>query len=57
MNHYLALSKTLREAAAGSNTFLVAPFCGGISQSDKSSRESDTDRVEPAFTVDMQDYV
>lgn len=31
------------------------PYFGGISQSAKDTREADTDRVKPAFTVDMLD--
>ena len=56
MNHYLALARTLRESAAGSNILFVAPYAGGISISDKDATEDDTDRTEPAFTVGMQDY-
>lgn len=32
------------------------PYAGGISQSDKDSRESDTDRVLPASKVGVHDY-
>ncbi|MGE0289035.1 MAG: hypothetical protein AB7I42_23080 [Bradyrhizobium sp.] len=53
---YLRLATTLREAAAGSSTFFVAPYAGGISIDDKTSREEDEDRTAPAFTVGMQDY-
>lgn len=32
------------------------PYAGGISQTDKDSRESDTDRVLPASKVGVHDY-
>jgi hypothetical protein len=57
MAHYLRLATQLREAAAGSNTVFAAPFCGGISVSDKESRAENADRVEPAISVGMQDGV
>ncbi|GIV81724.1 MAG: hypothetical protein KatS3mg051_1188 [Anaerolineae bacterium] len=47
--HYLALAKKLRSRAA----YAAVPFAGGISESDKDTREDDTDRVEPAFTRDL----
>lgn len=31
------------------------PYAGGISVSDKQSRESNTDRVQPLFNIGMQD--
>lgn len=31
------------------------PYAGGISQADKETREQDTDRTEPQFTVGMDD--
>lgn len=36
----------------GSTSAGVAPYAGGISIADKASREADSDRVVPAFTVD-----
>lgn len=33
----------------------AVPYCGGISVSDKESREEDTDRVEPIFFRDLHD--
>jgi len=57
MAHYLTLATQLRAAAAGQDTIFVAPFCGGISIADKEARAEDTDRVEPAFRVGMQDAV
>lgn len=56
MQHFLTLAKTLRSAAAGANVLFAAPYCGGISVDDKDAREENDDRVEPAFTVGMQDY-
>lgn len=34
------------------DSIVVAPYAGGISIADKESRESDSDRVRPAFTRD-----
>src|SRR3990167_6006770 len=48
---FRALSKEYaRKAAAG-----ITPFAGGISMSDKSDVEADTDRVRPAFTRKLFD--
>lgn len=33
----------------------AVPYAGGISISDKVMNEADTDRVQPAFTIDMDD--
>ncbi len=49
--YYENLEKTLRQEAARSS---VAPYAGGISVSDKESRESNTDRVKPSFTRNTQ---
>ena len=48
---YLDLANRLR---TDSNR-IALPYFGGISQAAKEAREADTDRVEPAFTVDMLD--
>ena len=50
--HYLALANRLRRKAARTG---VLPFAGGISVSDKQTREENTDRVAPAFDRTMQD--
>lgn len=42
------------ESAAGSRVGI--PYAGGISQSDKDSRESDTDRLLPSSRVGVHDY-
>ena len=48
---YMALAAGLRSRSARA----VLPYFGGISQTTKDTREADTDRVKPAFTVDMLD--
>ena len=48
---YMALAARLRSRSAR----VVLPYFGGISQTAKDTREADTDRVKPAFTVDMLD--
>lgn len=48
---YAALAKRLRRESSK----LALPYFGGISQTTKDTREADTDRVEPAFTVTMLD--
>jgi len=48
---YMALAARLR----GRSARVVLPYFGGISKTTKDTREDDTDRVEPAFTVDMLD--
>lgn len=45
------LATTLR----GRSSLLALPYAGGISASDKVSREGDTDRVSPAFTKALHD--
>lgn len=47
--HYQQLLVTLKERARSR----PVPFAGGISQSQKDAQEERTDRVRPAFTVDM----
>lgn len=51
-DHYTTLARQLRERAARS--FGPVPFAGGISIGDKDARVGDTDRVLPAFAVDME---
>lgn len=48
---YFAIAKDLRQRFQA-----VSPFAGGISITDKDSREEDTDRVRPAFTRDQFAY-
>ncbi len=48
---YVEMARTLRRESAK----LVLPYCGGISESAKTTREEDTDRVKPAFSVAMMD--
>ena len=48
---YRILAASLRSR----NARVALPYFGGISETTKETRESDTDRVEPAFTVDMLD--
>lgn len=48
---FTSLSSRLRDGANRE----VLPYFGGISESTKQSREDDTDRVQPAFTVNMLD--
>ena len=48
---YSALATKLGSRASK----IALPYFGGISESTKETREDDTDRVEPAFTVDMLD--
>lgn len=51
--HYFALADRLRFKAASR----AAPYAGGISRDDKRDVERDSDRVKPAFTVGMHDFV
>jgi hypothetical protein len=53
VKNYQALARNLEFKARLS---IAAPFCGGVSVSDKESREQDTDRVSPYFKVTMDDY-
>lgn len=45
-----------QETTGVGSTGGVAPYCGGISRSDKDSREDDSDRVSPAFVSGMFQY-
>lgn len=49
------LQKALAFQAQAALTGVGAPYVGGISVSDKSQNEQDTDRVAPAFKVDIFD--
>lgn len=44
-DHYTALAAKLRR----NSSVIALPYAGGVSISDKTTRETDTDRVAPAF--------
>lgn len=46
----VSLDQTARDRGAG-----ITPFAGGISITDKISRQQDTDRVQPSFNIGMDD--
>ena len=50
---YRELAQSLQDGLTGLSAPM--PYAGGISRSDKLTREQDTDRVAPAFTVTMDD--
>lgn len=52
-DHYTDLAERLESQMATSG---VAAFAGGISVSDKETREQDADRARPAFTRATGDY-
>lgn len=56
LSNYQDLLAQLQQQSALSATSIAAPFCGGISVSDKETRAADSDRVAPAFTIGMHDY-
>lgn len=43
-------------STVGSGAFMSLPYAGGISQADKDTAETNSDRVEPQFKIGMQDY-
>ncbi len=47
---YIKLAETIKDKQ---NEFPSAPYCGGISKSDKEANVEDTDRVKPAFSKDL----
>ena len=49
---YAALAKRLRTLAAKGAKW----YAGGLSKSDKRTAETDTDRVQPVFTMGMHDH-
>jgi hypothetical protein len=51
--NYTALAKRLRSMA---DMRSVMPYAGGLSDSDKESREEDDDRVKPSFTRSLHSY-
>lgn len=50
---YMALAEELEEQAGTVTGGGAAVFAGGISVTDKETREDDTDRTQPFFTRDM----
>lgn len=54
---YERLAQKLWSRANTVGTSLPFPYAGGVSQSDKDIAEEDSDRVQPAFTRDMMEYV
>jgi len=53
-------AKELRQVAAdlrAQSARYATPFAGGISIADKEAREGDSDRVAPAFTKELHEYV
>lgn len=49
---FLALSNELSQTVG----LTAIPYAGGISRADKTSVETNSDRVEPAFAVGMHDH-
>jgi len=54
---YEKLAAALWARTRNAGASLPFAYAGGISQTDKDSRASDTDRVEPAFTRTLHDFV
>ena len=54
VGHYKQLVDKLK---AESFAVGALPYCGGISISDKEAKESNPDRVEPKFTIDLHKNV
>ena len=54
---YESLAAKLWARAKSAGGGLPVPYSGGIRVSDKTTRETDTDRVQPIFTRDMQDFM
>ncbi len=52
--HYKELSEKYQSLSKAKGSPQL--YAGGISKADKVVQEEDTDRVPPAFTVDMHDY-
>lgn len=51
--HYMELAASLDKQAASYRLGGASVFAGGISKSDKTTREADDDRVSPYFTRDL----
>lgn len=54
-DHYASLAKSLRVQAVAVEG-AATPYAGGLSEDDKDSYEEDTDRVQPFFRREMDDY-
>ena len=52
VDKYLEVAESLKKQA---QIISAIPYVGGISVSDKEDRDAETDRVQPAFVVDMDD--
>jgi hypothetical protein len=50
VKHYRQLADQLKEKF---ESRVSAPYCGGISESDKETNETDQDTVKPKFNVDL----
>ncbi len=53
--HYMDLATKLDKKAALHGLGATGAYAGGISQSDKTAREANGDRVEPYFTRELHD--
>ena len=49
----MAVDGISMESAA---SYLVSPWAGGISEANKDTYDDDTDRIKPAFTVDLHTH-
>ena len=54
-DHYTKLAAQLERQAGKFSLGATSVYAGGISQSDKATREDNSDRVEPYFTRTLQD--
>jgi hypothetical protein len=52
---FLKLAETLEAEISSSQGMSLRPYAGGVSVSDKTSVESDSDRTQPAFSAGMFD--
>lgn len=55
--HYTQLAEKLQLQSIRSAVFAGIPFAGGISKAGKRTVEANSDRVAPAFTRELHDYV
>lgn len=53
--HFTALADKLEKEASRRSLGATSVYAGGISQSDKTTRENDSDRSEPYFTRTLHD--
>lgn len=54
-DNYFSLAKELEQQYDDDVSEKAMPYAGGISKTDKESRENNTDRVKPAFSKGMMD--